>query len=254
MGRARLTHRERFDAVAQNESWKEILSVSGPGSELDSGSVLHSLDVLDQICRDLDIRSIADIPCGDFHWIHLFLQKWPDISYVGYDVSPTMIDLASANGPGRRFELLDVTKETPAAADLIFCKDFVNHIERHHIWAALRNMSASGSRWIMITSNRGCRNRALWLKTNSSSRKVDLSAHPYKLPEPIYSDHYLSVWKASDIAVRVAERDRNNLFIRVSAWVSGLSRPPADSPVRLPAAAPTPDPADNRPDRPPLRT
>ena len=207
-GRLNPTNRERFETVFKTRRWAIGESVSGPGSDRSSGQVDHAIRILTKTVDELGVRSIADIPCGDFHWFDLFLNARPRIDYVGYDIVEPLIDQNRAAHPDRRFEVLDIVTGVPAPADLIFSKDLVNHLYERDVWAALRNMAASGSRWLLITSNTGYPNRELDMRLPGASRELDLQAAPYSLPEPIWSDHYLSLWPAEAVAARVAERDR----------------------------------------------
>lgn len=200
------TNRARFEAVFTTRRWAVGHSVSGPGSDLGSGQVTHALNVLDHVCRDHDVRSIADIPCGDFNWIGGFLEDHPQIAYVGYDIVPALIEQNRIDHPGHRFEVLDITRQTPPGVDLIVCKDLVNHLFERDVWAALENMVASGSRLVLMTSNAGEANEELELQTPGSSRPLNLSAPPYDLPTPLYADHYLSLWSSEAIRARLARR------------------------------------------------
>lgn len=206
-GRSNPTNRERFNTVFQTRRWARGQSVSGPGSDRDSGQVAHALRVLAYACDTLGVRSIADVPCGDFHWFPLFLNDRPDVDYVGYDIVEDLIAQNRRDHPERRFEVLDITRQVPPPADLIVSKDLVNHLYEADVWATLRNMAASGSRWLMVTSNTGSPNQELHLRMPGASRELDLAAAPYSLPAPVCGDHYLSIWTAEAVAKRVAERD-----------------------------------------------
>ncbi len=201
------TNRERFETVFRTRRWALGQSVSGPGSDRESGQVSHSIRMLTKACDELGVRSIADVPCGDFHWFDLFLKDRPEIDYVGYDIVEPLIARNRIDHPDRRFEVLDITSQVPAPADLIFSKDLVNHLYERDVWAALRNMAASGSRWLLITSNTGYPNQELYMFRPGASRELDLRAEPYGLPEPVWSDHYFSLWTLEAVAARVAERD-----------------------------------------------
>jgi hypothetical protein len=164
--------------------------------------------MLTKAVDELGVRSIADLPCGDFHWFDLFLKTRTGIDYIGYDIVPPLVAQNSAAYPEHRFEVLDIVTEIPAPADLLFSKDLINHLYERDVWSALRNMAASGSRWLMITSNTGYPNRELDMLRPGASRELDLQTAPYSLPAPLWSDHYFSVWKAEAVAARVAQHDR----------------------------------------------
>lgn len=194
----------RFTNLFTKARWLSLESASGPGSDRESACVAHAVEVLHAVTRDFGIRSIADVPCGDFNWMDLFLAAHPGIDYVGYDIVDALIAQNRARHPGRRFEVLDITTQVPPPADLMFSKDLVNHLFERDVWAALHNMAASGSRYLMITSNTGEENSELELLTPRSSRHLDLAAWPYLLPEPIHADGYLSMWRTTDVAARLA--------------------------------------------------
>lgn len=163
--------------------------------------------MLARACDELGVRSIADTPCGDFHWMCDFLETRPDVDYIGYDIVEPLIAENRARHPDRRFEVLDITAQSPAPADLVFSKDLVNHLYERDVWATLRHMASSGSRWLMITSNTGYPNQELDLRLPGASRELDLQAAPYSLPAPLWSDHYFSLWTAETVAARVARHD-----------------------------------------------
>ena len=199
--KSHLSLKARFTYVYRGRIWGSNESASGPGSDLDSGSVRQALIALSQIVVDRDIRSIADLPCGDFNWMPLFLEKHPDVTYVGYDiVSPLIIANQKAH-PGRTFRRLDITRKVPSRADLIFSKDMVNHLLERDVWKALANMVRSGATYLMITSNADpTPNEELPENVGGSSRLLNLQEAPYNFPVPLYDDGYLAMWRPADLA------------------------------------------------------
>lgn len=203
-GDRRPTNRERFTTVYEGGSWVVGESVSGPGSERGSGSVAHAGRLLHRFIPELGVRSIADVPCGDFNWMGEVLQAHPTVDYVGCDIVDGLIARNRVVHPERTFIALDVVTEVPPRADLILCKDLINHLYERDVRAALRNMAASGSTWLLITSNTGYQNQELDLLAPGSSRELDLAAPPYDLPPPVYGDHYLSLWRLEEVARAMA--------------------------------------------------
>lgn len=196
----------RFSTVYEGRLWGSAESASGLGSERNSGTVRHALRVLDTVIREHGIRSIADIPCGDFNWMPELLAAHPDLTYVGYDVVPALIHDTSVRHPPHDFRLLDITRNAPERADLVFSKDLLNHLAEADVWAALENMVASGADWLLVTTNRGFDNVDLDPAVPHASRLLDLEAPPYSLPEPVSGDHYLLLYRMADVARRLAER------------------------------------------------
>lgn len=196
----------RFTEVYEKRMWLSQESVSGSGSERSSGQVRHALDLLDRFTREFGLRSIADVPCGDFNWMPLFLDQHPEVDYVGYDVVPALIAENRARFPGRRFEVLDITRKAPAQADLVFSKDMFNHLSHDDVWAALRNMVASRPKYLLLTNNRGGENQELAPHQAHASRLLDLEGAPFLMPPPLYGDHYFLLWRREDIEKRLAQR------------------------------------------------
>ena len=196
----------RFTEVWRERLWRSDESVSGQGSERTSGAVIHSIALLDRMILTLGVRSLADLPCGDFNWMPLLLERHPDLKYVGYDVVGGLIEENRRRFPRVRFEKLDVTRQRPRRADLIFSKDLVNHLSEAEVWAALENMVASGARWLMLTTNKGFENTPLQEGVPHASRHLNLEAAPYSLTGAIHADHYMLVFPAEAVARRLKER------------------------------------------------
>lgn len=190
---------DRFSEVYARGLWQTDETASGLGSERASGQVAHALTLLDRFTRQYDIRSIADLPCGDFNWMPAYLKAHPQVAYVGYDVVPALIEANRSRFPERRFDLLDVTEAVPERADLLFCKDLLNHLSEADIWTALANMIGSGATYLLLTTNRGFANMDLEADVPHASRFLNLQASPYDLPPPLFGDHYFLLWRGNDL-------------------------------------------------------
>lgn len=196
----------RFTEVYEKRLWVSEESASGVGSDRTSGQVVHAIELLTRFTAELNLQSIADVPCGDFNWMPLFLDQHPEVAYRGYDVVPAIIAANRAHFPEREFRVLDITRKPPARADLVFSKDMVNHLKEDDVWATLKNMVASRPKYLMITSNRGFEHIELDDSHANASRHLDLEAAPFSLPTPIYADHYMSLWVSEDVERRLDER------------------------------------------------
>ena len=159
----------------------------------------HTLELLKRLVAELDVASLADVPCGDFNWMPTFLDAHPSIGYVGYDVVPALIAQNRQWFPDRDFRLLDITEAVPDAADLLLCKDLLNHLSEVDVRAALANMIRSGSTYLLLTSNRGFTNEELGAEQPHASRFLNLEAPPYALPPPLFGDHYFLLWRGADL-------------------------------------------------------
>jgi hypothetical protein len=198
-GRTDLTLRGRFARYYETNYWRDPESRSGPGSRRDSGQVTDALAALAMMVCEHDVRSVADIPCGDFNWMPLFLEAWPSVDYQGFDIVPAVVADNRARHPGRRFAVLDVTREVPPRVDLIFCKDLLNHLCHEDVRAALANMRRSGSRFLLASNNFGVENVELPRLGRTNSRHLDITAPPFSCARPIWNTHYLGLWRLSEL-------------------------------------------------------
>lgn len=115
-------HATIFSAIYTEDVWKQA---SGPGSS--EAATQDYRRILAQVLRQLRVKSVADLGCGD--WRGTRLIDWTGIDYLGLDVVPSLID---ANRrlyarPGVRFELADLSACEPPPADLLICKDLLQH-------------------------------------------------------------------------------------------------------------------------------
>ena len=64
---SKLTNQERFEMIYNDNFWESNESSSGIGSEIkNTKEVLRAIKL---IIKQYKIRSIIDIPCGDFNWM-----------------------------------------------------------------------------------------------------------------------------------------------------------------------------------------
>lgn len=134
------------------------------------------------------VASMADIPCGDFNWMPLFLDAAPFVTYQGFDIVPDIIAENRRRYPTHRFEELDITREVPPRADLIFCKDLLNHLTFLDVRAALENMHRSGARLLLASNNFDHANVDLPSLGLRASRHLDITLPPLNAPPPILED------------------------------------------------------------------
>ena len=190
--------RDRFSRFYRTNRWGDSETRSGPGSRRDSTSVEAALEALHMAVSYHHVRSIADIPCGDFNWVPLFLDAAPFVAYQGFDIVPDIIADNRRRYPAHSFEELDITREVPPRTDLIFCKDLLNHLSNADVKAALENMRRSGARLLLASNNFGHANVDLASLGRLQSRHLDISLPPLDAPPPIWKTNYLGLWRLAD--------------------------------------------------------
>ena len=62
-----MSTKETFTEIYKTNFWSSNESPSGGGSELIQTKSL--INDLEKLLKDMDIKSVLDIPCGDFNWM-----------------------------------------------------------------------------------------------------------------------------------------------------------------------------------------
>ena len=143
---------------------------------------------LPRLLRELEVRSFLDAPCGDLNWMrHVELG---DVDYLGADIVPELIaentrrfsNQRSQGGMKYRFQVLDLVTAPVPRADLVLCRDCLVHLSLRDISTALRNIVASGSRYLLTTT-------FIDQDTNTDIiigwRRINLQLPPFSLPQPL---------------------------------------------------------------------
>jgi hypothetical protein len=191
--------RAKFTTIYYRGLWGAHESRSGAGSVRDSLWVMLSGEALAKAVREHAVRSISDIPCGDFNWMPEVLARLGDIRYVGFDIVEPVVRRNRKRRPDYEFEPLDITVSVPPASDLIFCKDLMNHLSDADVRLAIQNMRRSGSTYLLASNNCVDQNVPL-SKSRSSSRLIDITAPPFRYPRPLWSlADYMSLWRLADL-------------------------------------------------------
>lgn len=80
---------KKFQIIFRNNYWNENETVSGEGSTMDNTKNVRK--VLPQILSELNIKSIIDVPCGDFKWMELIINNI-EVKYTGADIVKDLIN------------------------------------------------------------------------------------------------------------------------------------------------------------------
>ena len=193
---------ERFTQIHKSNYWANAESLSGGGSTMEATA--ETRKALEQFTKDYQIRSVLDVPCGDFHWMqHVDLG----VPYIGGDIVDALVkENESRYGSStRRFQVIDLTETRLPPCDLVHTRDCLNHLSIGDIQSAIANISASGARYLAVTDFPDAkvnRNQA----SGFTYRELNFRLAPFGWPEPILmwdekfdTGKFLSFWKISDI-------------------------------------------------------
>jgi hypothetical protein len=178
---AKLSRQSVFESIYKNNSWGDAESASGPGSNLHQTDSLRSS--LESLIKNLEIGSLADIPCGDFKWMQLV--DMGQCKYIGGDIVPELIEQNRKlfESDARTFIEVDLVDGTLPIADAILVRDCLVHLTNADCLRAIHNIKSTGFRYLLATTFTN-----VVVNTDivtGQHRAQNLSIYPYELGEPL---------------------------------------------------------------------
>lgn len=196
-----------FENIYEKNYWGDGESLSGTGSNL--SQTRHVIKFLSALIKERQIKSILDIPCGDFNWMkEVDLQG---VEYMGGDIVSSVIDRNNAryNRKGVSFIHIDLLTDSLPEADLILVRDCLVHFSNEHVFMALKNVARSQAKYLLTTTFPGRENVDI---ITGSWRPVSLEGEPFGLPQPLvlfrekneesegaYADKSLGLWEVDTL-------------------------------------------------------
>ena len=77
-----MNYKKTFSGIYDNYGFGGGESRSGPGSSLQETKKLR--ETLKSLIKEKDIKTVVDIPCGDFNWMKEIVDSFD--SYIGGDI------------------------------------------------------------------------------------------------------------------------------------------------------------------------
>lgn len=204
------TPQEIFGDYYKQNYWNGKRSVSGPGSDPEQTRII--IGEIGRLVRQYHVRSILDIPCGDFQWMKDV--DLGDAYYIGGDIVPELIERNQIfSSEKRRFKVLNLLESDLPQVDLVIVRDCFIHFSNAHVKQALGRILDSGSVYLLTTtfSDRQ-RNGDIF---TGQWRAINLQLPPFDLPEPLelvnegcselegkFGDKALGLWRVTDCHVR----------------------------------------------------
>lgn len=113
---------DAFRRIYASDHWQ---GGSGAGSHVEATEAYRP--ILEAVLRGCDIATVVDAGCGD--WQFSRLVDWSGTRYVGVDIVPEVVaaDRASFGRENVQFVVDDIRTATLPAADLLVCKDVLQH-------------------------------------------------------------------------------------------------------------------------------
>ena len=214
---------KKFSYIYKSKYWQNIKngSLSGGGSNEVSTSIIKS--ELKKFIKENDIKSIVDIPCGDWQWMSKI--NLDNINYMGCDVVEDLItsNISIYKKNNINFSIKNIIKDNLPNADLLIIRDLLVHLDDIDIILCLENIKKSNYRYIGITNYPKLKNnnKRLFgdsLRLGDKWRAINLSRAPYNLPNPTHNlsdknnlsvvdeNKYMSIWSYNDFDITQIEK------------------------------------------------
>jgi hypothetical protein len=192
-----------FLDIYNTNFWRDQESRSGTGSSIVKTKKL--VDHLPDLFKQFNIRSILDLPCGDFNWMKVV--DLGDIDYTGGDLVPEIIKDNRIKYPEVNFVELDLIDSELPYADMVLIRDCLVHFPNQLVFKSLYNICLSDCKYVLMTTfpdhvNNIDIEMGKW-------RPLNLQADPFNLPKPLYIineglvgdayDKSMALWTIEDI-------------------------------------------------------
>ncbi len=208
------TNAEVFDGIYSNRRWGTNPD-SADGISSGSGSFAENTKLYeDLVCSfvsDNDIRTIADVGCGDFQVSRRILRRLSKhVEYTGLDVSRFVVDRNTAlfSDERTRFIQHDATLERIPRADLVLIREVMQHLPNADIKKILANIDPASH--VLATNTIALRPRKINmdLPAGSASRAglgsglaLDLAPFNCRVEELLRVPH--AKWPTEIVTVRI---------------------------------------------------
>jgi hypothetical protein len=201
--------KEVFTEIYDINYWNSKESFSGGGSELIQTETL--INELEKITNILNIKSILDIPCGDFKWMQK--ANLDKINYIGADIVEKLILSNSENNREKKnitFQVINLINDPLPKSDLLFIRDCFVHLSYDDIYISINNIKSSGCKYLLTTTftNHNINTDI----TTGDWRPINLQEKPFNFPNPLliinenctegngaYKDKSMALWEVNSI-------------------------------------------------------
>ena len=177
------TNKDIFTDIYEDNKWGDKYSFSGTGSNLEQTKTI--IEEIPKLIRKYKIKTILDIPCGDFYWMKEC--DFQDLNYIGGDIVSELVkaNIIKFKKPNINFQIIDLLVDNIPYSDLVFCRDCFVHFSYNDIFKAIRNIKKTNSKYFLTTNFLETKyNKNI---STGSWRTINLCKYPFNFPEPSVS-------------------------------------------------------------------
>ncbi len=139
-----------FRFIYEQNLWGNKESVSGRGSSSDQTKIL--IKEIPKLIKKYHIKSILDIPCGDFNWMRNVVND--NLTYIGGDIVGSIIKKNQRQYKRKniKFIKINLIAGSLPAADLLICRDCFVHFSYEDIKKSLSNIRKRKIKYLLVTT------------------------------------------------------------------------------------------------------
>jgi SAM-dependent methyltransferase len=243
-----MNYKDIFNNIYDNNGFGSLESKSGPGSTLDETHKLR--ESIKKIIKDKNIKSVVDIPCGDFNWMKEIVFNFE--SYIGGDIVKKAIDENNERYSNSRIKFIefDILNDEIPTGDLLIVRDIIGHFPIEDGIKILKNILNSKCKYLLSTTwakkidekwfpcekndvhreNEGV-DYGRFYPVNLMSKPFDLPSAKIYLEEDVMVDNFdngnrktLALWDLDEIRNNIIvsnhkeKKEENNITIVTGLW------------------------------------
>ena len=170
-----MSNAEVFSKIYKEDLWH---GGSGAGSKLEN--VKEYVDILQKYIDKPEVKTVLDLGCGD--WQFSKFLDLSSVSYLGVDVVESVVESNSTSYSASNIKFIsrDITTYEVPKADLIICKDVLQHLCNKDVVTILIKIITS-SKFSLITNDFNPENTENKNIDNGDYRCLDLTLSPFYL-------------------------------------------------------------------------
>jgi 2-polyprenyl-3-methyl-5-hydroxy-6-metoxy-1,4-benzoquinol methylase len=170
-----MSNAEVFSKIYKEDLWH---GGSGAGSKIEN--IKEYVEILQKYIDKPEVKTVLDLGCGD--WQFSKFLDLSSVSYLGVDVVESVIDSNSTSYSASNIKFIsrDITTYEVPKADLIICKDVLQHLCNKDVVTILVKIITS-SNFSLITNDFNPDNTENKDIDNGNYRCLDLTLSPFYL-------------------------------------------------------------------------
>lgn len=237
-----MMYKDIFSSIYTNYGFGSTESRSGPGSTLEETK--HLREKIVKLVDKYEIKSVLDIPCGDFNWMKEIVHNFKH--YTGGDIVEDCIKTNESlyGKDDINFINFDLIKDEFPKHDLLLVRDVIGHFPIEDGLQIVKNIINSNCKYLLSTT---------WYNINDENYfqlhenriinygrfyPVNLMSTPFNFPKPIeiieedvFVENYdlgvrkvLALWKIEDLksVIFLEKKQQKNQSTSNVTLVTGL--------------------------------